>query len=45
MSLAHILERSSVGIIMSVMRRTSSATLEFPQDSLVVLCISGIPTG
>ena len=36
MSLAHILERSSVGI-MSVMSKTSSATLEFPEDTLVML--------
>ena len=38
MSLVHILERSPVGIDMSVMRRTSSDTLEFP-DCTLLCCL------
>ena len=38
MSLAHILERSSGGIcLLCVVGPTSSATLEFPEDTLVML--------
>ena len=37
MSLAHILERSIFSWYLSVMRRTSSATMEFPDDTLIML--------
>ena len=42
--MSFILERSSVGIDLSVMRRTSYATLEFPEDTLVMLSFNFLYT-